>query len=596
MIRKKFTWRLMPLLVLVLVGGVGGIVVTRYLANTFERELLHSLQTVTRTQLLRDSVTAISHSFEIAQQGDLLQADKVFSKARDSISGLLLEESTQGFSDDTLKHSFGLLDEAFRKLEKRGDVIVVGGVSSSLESMRENEACIYQFSASLDHYVKAELDHAQFVSQSVDHLAKTTTYLLTLLIILAVLIWLLIAWRLAKFFVLPIEALTKSAEALRAGNWEHVVAVSSDDELGLLGKAFNHLAKHLQDYKHAMTQKVQLAQRTTQAALNAASDPVIIVDSKGKQTVSNPAATQLLNANENAEGLLDKLQIHLKHVLVSGVHYLPVGYENIIACKINSEERFYLPRILAIGDPVTGFSGAAIFLQDVTKFRLLDDAKTNLVGTVSHELKTPLTSLRMAVYLLLENQAGELNEKQRELLEMTRNDADRLLRTLNDLLDLTRLESGIAKLQLVSTEVESLLNRLAGELKSITTAKKQTLKIEVADPLLTVLVDQERIKHVFLNLISNASKYSPQNSIITMYAKEADAGFVRIGVKDQGAGIPLENQGKIFEKFYRLPGQTGEGVGLGLAIAREIVLEHGGTIACTSKLGFGSDFYVLLPK
>ena len=596
MIRKRFTWRLMPLLLLVLVSGLGGIIVTRYLASTFERELLHSLETVTRTQLIRDSVATIEHAFELAHEGDLLQADKIFSKARDAISGLLLEESTQGFTDDNVKHDFQFLDEAFRQLDTRGHLIVEGGVSGSLDTMRDNEAYVFKVNSALDHYVKAELDHARFVSKKVESLSKTTSYSLALLIASAVLVWLLIAWRLAASFVLPIEALTKSAQALRAGNWEHVVSESSDDELGLLGKAFNHLAKHLQDYKHAMTQKVQVAQRTTQAALNAASDPVIIVDSKGRETVCNPAATELAASMETRDGLLEKLSAHLKDVLQSGVHYLPGGYEHVVTYKGKLGERYYLPRIFAIGDAITGFSGAAIFLQDVTKFRLLDDAKTNLVGTVSHELKTPLTSLRMAVYLLLENQAGVLNAKQRELLEMTRNDAERLLRTLNDLLDLTRLESGIAQLKLVSIPVESLFATCAQEMKSILGSKYQTLNIEVQDPALCVLVDPEKIKHVFLNLLSNASKYSSENSTITFYAKQADAGFTRCGVKDQGAGIASENIGKIFEKFYRLPGQTGEGVGLGLAIAREIVIEHGGTINCTSVLGEGSDFYVLLPK
>ena len=130
------------------------------------------------------------------------------------------------------------------------------------------------------------------------------------------------------------------------------------------------------------------------------------------------------------------------YVLATDEHYLPTDYGRVVTFRVGREDRHYLPRILAIGDKLTEFKGAAVILQDVTKFRLLDDAKTNLVGTVSHELKTPLTGLRMAVYLLLEKTLGPLEPAQREMLESARDDADRLLRILDSLLDLTRLEAG----------------------------------------------------------------------------------------------------------------------------------------------------------
>jgi signal transduction histidine kinase len=237
-------------------------------------------------------------------------------------------------------------------------------------------------------------------------------------------------------------------------------------------------------------------------------------------------------------------------------------------------------------------------LQDVTKFRLLDDAKTNLVGTVSHELKTPLTSLRMAVYLLLEQNVGGLSTQQRELLEGARDDADRLLRMLDNLLELARLEAGVSMLDRAEIEVGMLVGAVAEEAKSFTVAAEQTLAVACPDEVgaMRINVDAARLRHVFMNLLTNASKNTPPGGTITLTAEAAEPGFVRFAVRDTGPGIPAEAVAHVFDRFYRMPGQTKTGAGLGLAIAREIVVAHGGTIGCTSEVGRGTEFYFIVPR
>ena len=294
-------------------------------------------------------------------------------------------------------------------------------------------------------------------------------------------------------------------------------------------------------------------------------------------------------------GLPAALEEPLKQVLASGSHYLPTGYDQVVTLHVEGGERHYLPRILAIGDALTGFGGAAVILQDVTKFRLLDDVKGNLVSTVSHELKTPLTSLRMAVYLLLEQNFGPITPRQRELLETARDDSERLLRILNDLLDLSRLEGGVSTLNRGPVSIVGFLEDMAREMRAITEAAGQRIVVK-ADAVLTEMsIDADRVRHVFINLLSNASKYSGPDTTITLYAVDAPDGFIRFGVRDEGPGIPAENTPYIFEKFYRVPEQEKKGAGLGLTIAREIVVAHGGSIACSSKPGEGTDFYFLLP-
>ena len=372
--------------------------------------------------------------------------------------------------------------------------------------------------------------------------------------------------------------------------------VTSQDELGELARTFNTMAAKLRAYRDASTAKVMRAQRTMEATLTSTPDPLFVVARDGTHEVRNPAAEALAATAEFADGFPKDLANHLQEVLTSGVHYLPTGYDQLVMARLDREEHHYLPRILAIGDSLTGFGGAAMILQDVTKFRLLDDAKSNLVGTVSHELKTPLTSLRMAVYLLLEQQVGPLSASQRDLLETARDDADRLLRILNDLLDLSRLESGSTSINLRDdVPVAALLADMAREMKGIVEAAEQKIEIVVEGNLGTIRVDPDRLRHVFINLLANASKYSPVESVITLYAKPGTEGFVRFGVRDCGPGIAAEFLPRVFEKFYRVPGQTRKGAGLGLTIAREIVVAHGGTISCASKIGEGSDFYFFIP-
>ena len=300
--------------------------------------------------------------------------------------------------------------------------------------------------------------------------------------------------------------------------------------------------------------------------------------------IRNPAAIRLSQSVDFAKGFPAALKEPLDRVIATGDHYLPTDYRKVVLLKLGREDHFYLPRILAIGDKLTEFVGAAIILQDVTKFRLLDDAKTNLVGTVSHELKTPLTSLRMAVYLALEEAQGPLNPKQRELL---RRGARRLGPVAQDVWIRSSIwlvwrrahpHSPAARSSFMTCS-RKLFRRRRGLF--LPQAKPSNWREESS--LASISVDPERLRHVFMNLLTNASKYSPSASEITLRAESAPLGFVRFSVKDRGRGIPESARGHLFDRFYRVPDQDKPGAGIGLAIAREIVVAHGGSIGVSER-------------
>jgi signal transduction histidine kinase len=200
---------------------------------------------------------------------------------------------------------------------------------------------------------------------------------------------------------------------------------------------------------------------------------------------------------------------------------------------------------------------------------------------------------------LLEQKIDGLTSQQTELLEGARDDADRLLRILDNLLDLARLESGASALDRADVNVSELMAPIVSEARSFIDAAGQRLTVRIAPEVanLTVNIDEARVRHVFMNLLTNASKFSPPGSEIRLTASPGDErGFVRFCVCDQGPGISPENIGRVFDRFFRGAEQPKPGAGLGLAIARELVVAHGGSIACNSKPGEGSEFYFLLPR
>jgi len=593
MLRSRLLFGLLPLLLVLVATGIYSVRVCRQLAGPLQQELVAEYQAALGCQDMRASATLMSHALALAQ-ADPLGAHRALEGRRSAFTRELMEQSARsvGKPRERLVED---LDKAFQDFSARCDKMVGGAGMVSLEEIRTNEDALFRVFSALDRLTASDYAASRETEARAEQLAATAVRVLSLAIAAAVALSVAIAWLVATSLLTPIKALTASAAALGEGNLETEVPEFSGDELGRLARTFNAMAGRLRAYRDATQARVMRTQRTMEATLTSAPDPLFVVSKDGSFEVKNPAAEELSRLPEFSRGLPAALAGPLAGVLARDEHYLPTDYSRVVTLRVGREDRHYLPRILAIGDKLTEFKGAALILQDVTKFRLLDDAKTNLVGTVSHELKTPLTSLRMAVYLLLERTLGSLTPAQREMLESARDDADRLLRILDSLLDLTRLEAGASALECKRIAVGALLGAAADEARVFISAAGQALAVSAEPGIGEVDVDAARLRHVFINLLSNASKYSPAGATITLGAAPAPGGFMRFSVRDQGVGIPPEALPHIFDRFYRVPGQAKPGAGLGLAIAREIVVAHGGTISCSSAPG-ATEFYFVLPS
>jgi signal transduction histidine kinase len=404
-----------------------------------------------------------------------------------------------------------------------------------------------------------------------------------------------VTYLLARSIVQPVQSLTESAQQLGDGNLDQHVPVQSGDEVGKLAEAFNKMAAKLRAYRQSTTERILQAQQTTESALRAFPDPILVFSPEKKIELQNAAAERFLKQIGGNIASLGALSSAVDQSLNGSADFQPTSFDKALAVNLNGAEKFFLPRVLAMRNETGNPVGVVVALQDVTRFRVADDVKTDLIATVSHELKTPLTSMQMAVYLLLEEKVGPLNPKQTELLLAARNNSDRLFEMIEDLLDMARFEGGAALIEKKPIACQQLIEEVAKREKELVVSRGLELKVETEPNLPRVEVSRPRIDQVFSNFISNAVKHSPPGGAITLSAGKEGEKTVRFAVRDEGAGVPGDLRRRIFDKFFRVAESGDEGAGLGLSIAREIVLAHGGNIGVEGEEGKGSEFYFTLP-
>jgi PAS domain S-box-containing protein len=373
--------------------------------------------------------------------------------------------------------------------------------------------------------------------------------------------------------------------------WHLGRALPVRDEHGRIVNWFG-TCTDIDDQKRAEERVIRLNEILI-SVLEAIPDIVFVTALDGRIEFRNPAADRFMSA-AGLEGLPAAIRSELERVLQTGEHHLPTDFKAVHRFVVDNSERFFLSRIVGMITPENQVFGAVAMLQDVTEFCLLDEVKTNLIATVSHELKTPITSVRTALLVLLEQTFGPLNPQQLELLGAARDEGERLLRTLNTLLDLTRFEDGAVGMRVEQLLPEDLVNRAVEEVETVAGNAFVTITTEFESDLPRIEVDREHILHVLTNFLTNAIRYSPPEAKVSVRARRQGEGIC-FSVIDHGPGVPEEYHSRIFERFFRVPGMPKQGAGLGLWIAREFVRAHGGGIGLVSQPDNGSEFFFVLP-
>jgi len=393
----------------------------------------------------------------------------------------------------------------------------------------------------------------------------------------------------------PIQRLTDSVDEVRRRNFELVLPEDGAREIADLSRSFNGMAAELRILQKEAEEHLALSDLRSRSILAAFPSPIFIVNEDLNLLETNPEAAEFLQAMDLGASLPTMVAELLKDCRDRATDHLPEDLSEALLFRIDDREHFVLPRIFRMEGEDGRGQGWAVVLADVTRFRWLEDMKMDAMATVSHEIKTPLTGIRMVLHLLFEGRTGALNDTQSEMVESAMQDCERLLGTLKNLLQLSRSESGAGELKrspispfTLSENGITTFEHLAGE-------RGVSIQQTVPKTLPEIFGDEFRLHEVFSNLISNAIKHSPDGSTIKVSAHKRGSDHIRFEVINEGDGIPEASKSRIFEKFYRAPGQTVEGIGLGLAITREIVHAHGGTIGFASPSDGLTTFYFEIP-
>jgi len=452
--------------------------------------------------------------------------------------------------------------------------------------------------------VRADCDRLLHVNQEAmrrkaDAAAATARrwFLITLVLALALMAaGIAVEIQLSSAIAGPVRQLTVATTRMAAGELDTVVPVASADEIGTLAVGFNRMAERIRELRRSDLGKLLIAQQTTEAAIDSLYDPVLVTDAAGHVTRINPAAERLFGARAELLGKPIGEVARDPRIARAVVDVLrsqaPVASESaaaVLPWAVDGARRAFRIRTTPMKDAGGKLVGAVTLLEDVTHLSEISRLKSEFIAAASHELRTPLTSVQMGIHLLLEGSAGQLAERQQEILEVCREDTTRLDRLMRELLDLSKIESGAVTPVFVPIRPSKLIAGAIEPLRLQVESHGIRLDVDPPPDLPAVSVDRSQIERVITNLVTNATRATPTGGAITVAAAQRGEE-IAISVADTGTGIPPESLSRIFEPFVQVSRATGGGAGLGLTISRRIVEAHGGQLTVQSSPGQGSIF------
>lgn len=423
--------------------------------------------------------------------------------------------------------------------------------------------------------------------------------------VFAIVLILFASVQVSRTIIRPAEKLTEAARRIGQGHLNQKIDITTNDEIGELGSEFNKMTERLRMYEEMNVSQLIVEKKKSEAIVASIPDPVIMTDEGNNVLLMNQAAKRLLQIDGTDWQGKSLSQIvsderWLKLLSGGGVSAEELAKrDTLLSIQHPGQQPLYFrPRQTTIVDESKNILGVVTLLQDVTRFKNLDRMKSEFIATVSHELRTPLTSINMAVDIMSQEVLGKINEHQRDMLSTAKDDCERLTKLVKELLDMSRLESGKYELKRERINLRSLVEEALKPLRLQFREKGIRLETEIPADTPEVPGDHRQLSWVVANLVSNALRYTPADGTVTVHS-DLMSDCVRVSVKDSGRGIPPDAVEVIFDKFVQIKQSTDAtpgSVGLGLAIAKEVVEAHGGKIWVESSVGRGSTFFFTIPR
>jgi len=471
-----------------------------------------------------------------------------------------------------------------------------------LEKNNSDENLKMQIRQDIFEIMKLNMNAIKQKSDIAKHTAETANLWIAIVGTLCFLIAFNLLINLPHNIANPIKELTLSIKEIANKNYSERVHFTNHNEYGDLAKSFNTMAQKLQEYNNSNLYKLFFEKKRLETLINNMHDPIIGLDNEAIILFANDEALRIIglkledvigkSASELASSNDLMRSLILKELASDSQKKKPL---KIFA---NGKESYFDKETITITITPTGEEkeiniGDVIILRNITLFKELDFAKTNFIATVSHELKTPIASIKLSLQLLENTKTGDMNDDQKQLVESIKDDSQRLLKITGELLNLSQLETGNIQLNIEKSNPYEIVNYAMEAVKVQADQKQIKLVIHVDENLEDVKADSEKTGWVLINYLSNAITYSSEKSTIVIQLKK-DNNQIVFQVIDTGKGIDTRYKDKVFDKYFQVPGSQKSGTGLGLAISKEFIEAQNGNVGVESNLGLGSTFWFSL--
>jgi NtrC-family two-component system sensor histidine kinase KinB len=597
-LREKLALSYAALLVVVIAMGYQGVRQLVVLKQSVDAVFRENLPIVLSTDQLREGVTVLNSGIVMHLLGHpspetVAEGERIY---RDSYSKVLAQSVLPG-ERETVNRMAPQFEEAMEMVHEimasppgaRASMdLYLNRLQPMLLEIRKAAVSIQAVNRDMlvlrNDATQVQVDAAQW---------QTAAVLLIALIVALAAIYFSGRWVLG-----PILTLTHATEEIRRGNYKVKLPSPGHDELGQLVETFNKMTEEISALQAAQREELGKSYRSRARILENLSDAIALVSPQGIVEACTDVAAKVFGLEVGIhvrESVYPWANTLFERALQSSAPVALDGDRDTVQVFIHGEEHFFFPEGLCIREEDGPTSGVLMLIRDVTHLRLQAELKRDAIATVSHQLKTPLTSIRMALLLLNEGKFGQLNARQLDLVTTAAEESSRLFRMLQGLLDMSRITSGKLVLECTAVPAAEVINTAVQVMQTNAEGKGITLEVDAPVGAPEIWVDPGRIEHVFTNLISNAINYSPRDGRVRAQLSTED-DWVRFSVQDSGPGVAPEDRPRIFEQFYRASRQDASGAGLGLSIVKQIVEAHGGRVQLAEGCGGGACFEVWLPR
>ncbi|WP_454046617.1 HAMP domain-containing sensor histidine kinase [Chryseobacterium sp. Marseille-Q8038] len=431
--------------------------------------------------------------------------------------------------------------------------------------------------------------------------AENATFWIVSLGTVCFLIAFILLFNLPQTIAEPINQLTFSIKQIADKNYSERVHFKGSEEFNSLAESFNSMAEKLQEYESSTLSKQLMDKKRIETLVNNMHDAVIGLDENHFIYMINDEALKITNLHK--EEIIGKTahEVAINNDLIRELlknidHPVKDPIKIVRDNKENYFEQDVIPiNIVKTGEKEKKYIGKVILLRNITPFKELDFAKTNFIATISHELKTPISAIKMGVQLLGNQKFGELNEQQQELLKSINEDGQRLLDITGELLNLSQVESGNIRLIVEKCSPQEIVQTAVKNVEKLAEQKNITISTEyLLEESDAVTADFDKTVWVMNNFLTNAVKHSFQDENIQIVVEKQNS-FIQFSIIDTGSGIDEKYHRQIFDRYFQVPGEHQNGTGLGLAISKNFIEKQHGEIGVKSSLNNGSTFYFRLP-